>query len=351
MSLHVFGAVITAQGLAANNRGETEGNITTLQKILWDNQVHTTVSAEAIRWALRYLWQKSGLLVNRKWDENKDEHEWQDDNWLYWTDPDGRDKDEKPFIDDDVLGFMLAEAAKLEGNDTLDAAKKEKKEIDAKLKSMSKEEKNSDEGKDLKRQQKDLGARIKVLGKGTCNKRRGVLEITRAISTTPYAGDITFNARSGKKDSTSLYGTETHATRYQYGFAFTPERLAVKEYALNIIDAIVNISNVGGNHSRFLFDFSPESIVLRITDDPAPRLLYCFEEDEAGGISVPKLINKVKVGDIDPKELYIGGLIAGIEELKELKVNTLEPGIKNTAKKLKEDLKAKLDTEAGTQGV
>lgn len=57
MSLHIFGAIVTGHGCAANNRGETEGNITTLQKLLWKGQVHTTVSAEAIRWALRYYWQ------------------------------------------------------------------------------------------------------------------------------------------------------------------------------------------------------------------------------------------------------------------------------------------------------
>jgi CRISPR-associated protein Cst2 len=53
MSLHVFGAIVTANGTAANNRGLTEGNVTTLQKLVWNGHVHTTVSAEAIRFALR----------------------------------------------------------------------------------------------------------------------------------------------------------------------------------------------------------------------------------------------------------------------------------------------------------
>ena len=51
MSKHLFGIVVTPYGAAANNRGENEGNITTLQKLLWKGEVHTTVSAEAIRWA------------------------------------------------------------------------------------------------------------------------------------------------------------------------------------------------------------------------------------------------------------------------------------------------------------
>ena len=53
MSLHVFANFVTPFGTAANNRAETEGNITTLQKLLWMGETHSTVSAEAIRFALR----------------------------------------------------------------------------------------------------------------------------------------------------------------------------------------------------------------------------------------------------------------------------------------------------------
>ena len=71
MSLHLFGAVLTGHGVAANNRGENEGNITTLQKLLWKGKVHTTVSSEAIRWAIRYYWQVKGYEVNRVWFDEK----------------------------------------------------------------------------------------------------------------------------------------------------------------------------------------------------------------------------------------------------------------------------------------
>lgn len=55
MSLHVFGNIVTPFGTAANNRAENEGNITTLQKLIWHGAPHSTVSAEAIRFALRRL--------------------------------------------------------------------------------------------------------------------------------------------------------------------------------------------------------------------------------------------------------------------------------------------------------
>ncbi|MEH2062305.1 MAG: hypothetical protein V7K50_08500 [Nostoc sp.] len=57
---HLFGNILTSYGTAANNRGENEGNITPLQKLIWKGEVHTTISSEAIRWAL----QRFPLLCN-----------------------------------------------------------------------------------------------------------------------------------------------------------------------------------------------------------------------------------------------------------------------------------------------
>lgn len=278
MTFHLFGNILTGYGTAANNRGENEGNITTLQKLLWKGEVHTTVSAEAIRWALRYYWQTSGgdYQVNRCWDDDKN------DNVLQGT------FDEEAYIDDDVLGYMKAEGAKQEFNDEPKAKGKKPK--------------------------------------GTNTARRGVLEVTRAVSTTPYAGDITFNSASGQKGRTSLYGTEVHATRYQYGFALTPNRLKDKSRVLEVLAGLVSLGEVAGNHARFLYDFSPESLVLRWTHDFSPRILYCFQEDESGEISLPTLVHRVEVGDIDPKELWVAGVIAKTAEgdrLEELGVNVL----------------------------
>jgi CRISPR-associated protein Cst2 len=53
--------------------------------------------------------------------------------------------------------------------------------------------------------------------------------------------------------------------------------------------ALFNLRGVAGNHARFLYDFSPEIIILRWTPDPAPRMLLCFDEDERGAISLARL--------------------------------------------------------------
>src|SRR5437773_1302606 len=195
MSRHLFGLIVTPYGAAANNRGENEGNITTLQKLLWKGDVHTTVSAEAIRWALRYFWEKNGSDVNRQWNEEKYDHQWRDQTWAPWTSTDETVREHPTFIDDDVMGFMLAEAATTDGNDLLDTLKEDKKKADAELKALKKEEKKSELGKRIQERVKDLAGKIEVLSKGKTDKRRGALEVTRAISLTPFVGDITFNAK------------------------------------------------------------------------------------------------------------------------------------------------------------
>lgn len=352
MSKHLFGLVVTPYGQAANNRGETEGNITTLQKILWKNDVHTTVSAEAIRWAFRYFWQRRNgrNTVNRRWDDETADHDWQDQTWAPWTSKDEEVRKQETFIDDDVMGFMLAEAANTDGSDAVDELKKEKKSVDEQLKQLLADDKKSEQGKALKEQSKQLADKIKVLSEGTCDKRRGALEVTRAISLSPFAGDITFNSKSGKtKTSTSLYSTELHATRYQYGVALTPEYLRDPMRVVEVIDAVISLSEVAGNQSRFLYDFSPDAVVFRWTDDFAPRLLYGFEMDADAGLSFPNVLEKVKNGDIKANELYVGGAIvkklsADDKELLNVggKGAFLHEGVKAAAAKLKEQVRADL---------
>jgi CRISPR-associated protein Cst2 len=153
--------------------------------------------------------------------------------------------------------------------------------------------------------------------KGTNFVRRTVLEVTRAVSISPWRGDVTFNAASPgatpsaqKKGSNPVpYAVEMHATRYQYGIAFTPERLRDPSRAVNAIEALCSLGTVAGNHGRFLFDFSPDAVVIRITDDPAPRLLYCFETpDDGRTVAAPRLAERVTNRDIQAEELIVAGV-------------------------------------------
>lgn len=288
MSTHVFAALLTGQGTAANNRGQNEGNITTLQKLVWGGQVHTTVSAESIRFALRRRLRESADC-NRNFNEESRENEWKDPKFSGW------DKGAKGtvYIDDDLLGFMQAEGAKQDGE------------------------------------------------KGSARIRRAVLEVTRAVSLEPWPGDVTFNAASpgatpsaakGKDQSKNPvpYGTEMHATRYQYAVAMTPERLRDPAAAVTALRGLCGLGEVAGNHGRFLFDFSPESVVFRITQEAAPRILYCYSLGEDGKISIAELLRKVSGGDIKPQELLLGGAIVdGLDAAARalLKDADLKPGV------------------------
>lgn len=387
MSKHLFAIMTTPYGTAANNRGENDGNITTLQKLLWKNEVHTTVSAEAIRWALRYYWQQlDEASVNRFWDNDKTDHRWQDPKWLGWN-PDATNG--VVYDDDDVLGFMEALAASKENDiayaipqrqrdlgedvtaaeeegDPKKVEKAQKKledfgknlaKLEEKWKSLSEIPPSDDEKikatissleREIKKLRKNMGL------KGVTLNRRGALEVTRAISLSPFEGDITFNAKSGEKTTTSLYGTEVHATRYQYGIALTPDFLRDKSRVLKVVNALISLREVGGNHSRYLFDFSPDSVVFRWTDDFAPRMLYGFEMSPNGDVSFPALVQKVKDGDIDPKELFIGGSIVHSldEETKKALAgaaisNGSSGGVKAAAEGVKKEIRKDLGLTEG----
>lgn len=284
MTIHVHGTVVTQFGVAANNRGETEGNVTTLQKVLWSGELHSSVSAEAIRFAMRYHWQMAYqdtgnelLCVNRRWNENTQDYTFEDQAFS-----------RKKYMDDDVMGYMDAKAAQAEKED-------------------------DEEGQEEK---KSSGSKKQ---KGTTNARRGALEVTRAISLYPYFGEATFNAKGGQKGKTSLYATEMHATSYQYSFSFTPSKLEIPQRAIAVLDAIGNLSQVGGNQGRFLYDFSPKAILLRITHDPAPRLLYVFNQEPGEELQLSQLVRRVMAGDIAGEELIIGGLQGGTEEINALR--------------------------------
>jgi CRISPR-associated protein Cst2 len=268
--MHLFGTVLTPQAVAHNNRGESEGTVSTLQKVIRDGDIYSTVSSEAIRYALRESWlADTNLKLNRKVSHNGSE--WEDKEF----------KEAEKYIDNDVLGYMHAKKETL--------------------------------------------------------SRRGILEISRAVSTTPWPGTVSPHfASPGSNPAVAAdhpipYQCEIHDTRYQYTFALTPDALLKDKMSRTqkTLLAIQNLRRPAGNHARFLFDFAPDAIVLRWTADPAPRMMFCFEQQEVGRLSLAKLVARVKGGDIDPAELAIGTAepIDGLDELKAKKV-AVHDGVK-----------------------
>jgi CRISPR-associated protein Cst2 len=282
MSKHLFVTVVTPTAVAANNRGEGDGStLSTLQKITRGSDQYTTVSAEAIRWGLREFFQNTdGKATNRTFNPDTDKYTLKNEHFSA-----------EEFIDDDLFGYMDAK----KGKDNEDAT----------------------------------------------TKRRGALEVSRAISLDPYWGDIAFGSKGGEKGKTSIHSTEVHCTAYQYTVALTPESLKDPRRAILALDSISAVRHVGGNHSRFLFDFRPESIAIRITEDPSPWIMDCFKR-MGDTIGCQRLLRLVEVGDIQASELIVAGEIADTpygEKLEKLGVQVCR-GVKEAIVLAKQSLSA-----------
>ncbi|HAA29892.1 MAG TPA: type I-B CRISPR-associated protein Cas7/Cst2/DevR [Cyanobacteria bacterium UBA8553] len=296
MSKHLFVTVVTPTAIAANNRGEGDGStLSTLQKITFGNDQYTTVSAEAIRWAFREYFQNiNESEVNRTFNPDEDKYALKGE----------QTKDKKSgtynatiYIDDDLFGYMDAK----KGADNENAT----------------------------------------------TKRRGVLEVSRAISLDPYWGDIAFGSKGGQKDKTSIHSNEVHRTAYQYTLALTPESLKKPERAALTLDAIAAIRHVGGNHSRFLYEFRPESIIIRLTEDPSPWIVNCFKR-VGESVGCPRLVRLVEVKDVPASELIVAGEIVDTpygQQLKDLGVSVYR-GVKEAIAIAKQRLgEAKKETK------
>ncbi len=309
---YLYGTILTNEAVAANNRGDNIGNTTTLQKVFHQDDVHTSVSAESIRFALRYRFQLENLNVNRSYDGELGKLFYEDEKRATWNSESGG------FIDDDLMGFMDAVAAKAEKEDEESA---DVAEIESKPKS-------------------------KVRPKGGATKRPSPLATGRAVSLRPYRGELSFNAVSGEKvkGKLSLYNAEMHTTEYQYSFGLNLDDVINKENIGHLIDAIVDPPQVAGNHARFAYDFSPYSVVFRVTNAHSSKIQNCFEHNEENRtFKVERLIKRVVSKDISADELIIGGEIANTDEgkqLKELGVTVLN-GIGEAAKEARKRIAEK----------
>ena len=148
----------------------------------------------------------------------------------------------------------------------------------------------------------------------------------------PYRGEISYNSVSGEKNkgSLSLYNTEMHTSEYYYSFGLNLNDVLRKRYIAQFVAAIIDLPPVAGNHARFAYDFSPASIVLRLTSAHSPKIYYIFEHDEANRTyTIERLIRRIEAEDIPAEELIVGGEVAMTVEgqkLKELGVAVV-PGV------------------------
>lgn len=325
---YLYGTVLTRYGLASLNHGIRQGNKTLLQKTYWYDKIHSLVSSSAIRWALRFYLQKKGYPVNRSWDE--DEHI----NRLV-----DEDFDPVQFIDDDIFGFALLQsaAAEITEEETPQPKKKGRNKTENNQSSSVEKSPQAEKKGESKTENKNSGS----------VHRTGPLSVNHGISLTPYQGQLKLGAKSGKnKDSTSLHYTEYHNTRYQYYFGVNVTNLKDKERIFYLIDGIMDIPKVGGNSNIFNYDFSPDSIVFRWTNNFSSHISYCFEAGDSVGKKVKltsEFLDEIDCEEIPANELWVAGpIIKSLPKDNKLIKEHLEHSPRKLIEKLKNAIKKDL---------
>jgi CRISPR-associated protein Cst2 len=309
---HIHCTIITRTIVHSNNHGEPAGNKGTLKKIArnGDPNPYILYSGETIRFAARMAY-ANFEETNRHLDEN-------DKN--QWRRPDHWGEDGRLLIDDDLHGFMNAKSEEEAPPDGDEEAPATEEPAGKKPK-----------GKPARR-------------KNTSNIRRARIGHAPAISLTSWNGDWMFNAASPnatpmentKKNVDPVpYGSEMHLSPFQYMFTLTPFKLQDSGRVRPAIEAHMSLGPVGGKQNTFHNDFSPESVIFRLTHEACPRIGYIFEPTKDGDslripYTFPELLRLVEAGDIAAEELVIGGKIIDdpiTAQLKRLGA-TVFPGVK-----------------------
>jgi len=260
---NIFATILTNAAPSGNYRGESEENRTILQKITRGDQLHTVISPEAMRNALREI--LAQRLGADSWGKSINRRRLHEEGQLAVEFKDFPDADK--YADDFLFGFMVADDKEM---------------------------------KKLKRPA----------------KRDSVLRMNLAVSVDPYRFDATFhqspkNAGESKwknSDSSALLHREVSWTAYQYPLAlagsdFTNER--EKSWGRHLLAGIGELSDVAGGHARAYNEMSPHSIVVRLT----PRLVggfdtYAFRGDGSWGE-----LSRLKADDLPASEFWIGGAV------------------------------------------
>lgn len=260
--MYIHGTVLTHFGMAANNMGEVTGNTREIQKIIWneDGTTRVVVSSDSIRTAIRHHLHLAGHELTRKFD----------DGGGYSVAADShKTVQDCPKIDDDLMGYMYTPS------------------------------------------------------KTEAIKRKSPFDVANAVSISPYSGQSAFRCNFMRMNGNPMpFDVENLTTRFRYSFSIHVGSVLVLEHVKALMQAIGTLSRVGGNHSRFLFDFSPESIVLRVSVDPALKIMDAFDlaaecEPEPNGCK--KLVRRVKAGNVDGSELFVAGLIVDSKDSNPLR--------------------------------
>lgn len=314
---YIYACVSTPWQLASNNRSETDGNLSMLPKVHDGKKWRTIVNSDSLRLGLRMGTQHEtdrrplpvslggktlSAMTNRRIDpvEKKSSH--RDGDYEVTGSMLAGQETDVYYRDDILFGYMSAKFAK--GEDKA----------------------------------------------GKCSKRKGAVNVSPAISLTPTlqetlnhfatpgagAGDngnktnkvtAADGADPGKAHCVP-HAEEVHYTSYNYWLGIDTTMLSflddesVKQEVGLVLRQVKDIPPVAGNQSRYAYDFSPESIVLRAHEtDPSYKICNAFTARDGAESLSDTFVNRFN-GDFGPDEIIIGTLSNAIfEQAKEIMVN------------------------------
>ena len=281
--MNLFSTVLTYTAPSSNYRGESAENRSVIQKITKGRFEYAVISPEAMRNALREVFNEMKLPCNRR--------RLHDEEQLAVKYCDYPDHDR--YVDDFFMGWLIA------------ASKKDREAILKELKGK---------GRNVER---------------FTFKRDSILRMNMAVALEPYRHDSLFtqsplNVDSPWKnaDSSQLLHRDVAHTAFQYPFALNLEDCRHQpDWGKALLKAVGELHNVAGNHARSYFEMAPASIVARLT----PRLVagydtYGFKTEE-GTHMYPEVVSGILHGDYPGSEFYLGGKL--VKDMDEKTQNVL----------------------------
>lgn len=217
--------IITAPVLAANARGEGGGNGQTLQKVSTPQGTYTLLSGQSIRRAIREGMQDLGATL---WRRSRAIPE-SVTGYGYGPNNDSISmvavipKAPEQYDDTILFGYMIAQKTTADGESTA--------------------------------------------------KCKAALDVTTALSLTPYVGDAFFgqglNYDKAKGDILLPYHMEQHYTRYAIGMTVNLSDLRKRPGAFKLlIDVLSRGLRVGGNHSAHLANYDADTVLWSFHQTP-----------------------------------------------------------------------------------
>jgi len=318
---NIFGAVLTGVAPSSNYRGETEANRTILQKLRFpDGNDYTVFSAETIRNHLREILSDEGIACNRSRVKDEGQLAVRYEKYPNPTE----------FADDLLFGFLAVNKRKDE-DDT-------RKKIEA--------AKNPKDGKKDAGKLQELESKLKDITAYSQYQGDSVLRVNYAVSLTSFEDDSTMHQSPklvgafSNADASALIHREVHVSAYQYPFGLNLNDLRLPDevtgdakkgdaikasyqaWTANLLRAIGELDQAGGNGARVMFPFAPVSIVLRLTARRTPDFdLYGYKQDT--NESQKDLIEAFEDDRLPGDEFYIGGNI--VRENSKLKALLYPP--------------------------